>query len=107
MSDTAGPRATPGSKERCADALIETDIPARLDRLGWSRFHALVVAALGITWILDRLEVTVVGSLSGMLTRPEGLSLSGAEIGVAGSFYLIGAIAGALLFGDLADRYGR
>jgi MFS family permease len=84
-----------------------TDISARLDRLAWSRFHALVVAALGITWILDGLEVTVVGSLSGVLARPEGLSLSGTDIRAAGSFYLIGAIAGALVFGDLADRYGR
>ncbi len=84
-----------------------TDVPARLDGLRWSRFHTLIVAALGITWILDGLEVTIVGSLSGALTRPSGLSLTSTQVGLAGSAYLIGAVTGALMFGHLTDRYGR
>jgi MFS family permease len=86
---------------------VTTDIPARLDRLPWSNFHRLIVAALGITWILDGLEVTIVGSLSGALTEKTGLALSSTEIGLTGSAYVIGAVVGALIFGDLADRFGR
>jgi len=84
-----------------------TDIPARLDRLPWSRWHWLVIVALGITWILDGLEVTLVGSISGVLTDKSTLHLSTAEATAAGSFYLAGAVGGALLFGYLTDRYGR
>jgi MFS family permease len=87
--------------------VIRTDVPARLDRLPWSGFHRLVVTALGITWILDGLEVTIVGSLSGALTQKTGLALTGTQIGLTGSAYIAGAVLGALLFGDLADRYGR
>jgi MFS family permease len=86
---------------------ITTDIPARLDRLPWSRWHWLVVIALGITWILDGLEVTLVGSISGVLTDKSTLHLSTAQATAAGSFYLAGAVGGALLFGYLTDRYGR
>ena len=84
-----------------------TDIPARLDRLAWSGFHWLILAALGITWILDGLEVTIVGSLSGALQSRAGLGLSSTEIGLSASLYIAGAVAGALLFGQLADQYGR
>jgi MFS family permease len=87
--------------------VFETDIPARLDRLPWSRFHWLLVIALGITWVLDGLEVTVVGSVGPFLKRGETLGLSDAEVGLAGSIYLAGAIIGALLFGHLTDRLGR
>ncbi len=90
-----------------APAVIHTDIPARLDRLPWSRFHLLVVAALGITWILDGLEVTIVGSIGPALESPATLGLSAADIGLAASLYLAGAVAGALLFGWLTDRVGR
>ena len=107
MSDTAGPRATPGSKERCADALIETDIPARLDRLYWSRFHTLVVAALGITWVLDGLEVTLAGAVAGALMESPSLRLTEAQIGASASAYLAGAVLGAFFFGWLTDRLGR
>jgi MFS family permease len=86
---------------------ITTDIPARLDRLPWSRFHVLVVAALGITWILDGLEVTVVGAIGPVLQNPQTLGLSAATIGAAGSAYVVGAVAGALVFGWLTDRFGR
>src|ERR1700733_10934653 len=86
--------------------IFETDIPARLDRLPWTRFHWLVVCALGITWILDGLEVTLVGSLSGAL-KESTMALSDAQVGYAASCYLIGAVAGALGFGWLTDRIGR
>jgi MFS family permease len=87
--------------------IIETDIPARLDRLPWTRFHTLVVVALGITWILDGLEVTVAGSIAGALQESPVLHFTAAEVGLVGSAYLIGAITGAVLFGYLTDRFGR
>jgi MFS family permease len=90
-----------------AGAVIETDIPARLDALPWGRFHSLVVAALGITWILDGLEVTLTGALSGVLKEPTALALSNTEVGLASSAYLAGAVLGALFFGWLTDRLGR
>src|SRR3984885_15712510 len=88
-------------------AMIESDVPARLDRLSWSSFHSLVVAALGITWILDGLEVTLTGALSGVLKEPTALALSNTEVGLASSAYLAGAVLGALFFGWLTDRLGR
>jgi MFS family permease len=90
-----------------ADAIVETDIPARLDRLPWGRFHTLVVAALGITWILDGLEVTLAGALSGALKQSLVLQFSNTDIGIASSAYLAGAVLGALFFGWLTDRLGR
>ena len=88
-------------------AVIETDIPARLDRLPWTRFHTLIVAALGITWILDGLEVTLAGSIAGALQESAVLHFSAAEVGLVGSAYLTGAVIGAVLFGYLTDRFGR
>ncbi len=88
-------------------AIVETDIPARLDRLPWGRFHSLVVAALGVTWILDGLEVTLAGSLAGALKQSPVLQFSNADIGLAASAYLAGAVLGALFFGWLTDRLGR
>jgi MFS family permease len=90
-----------------SDTLIRTDIPLRLDRLPWSRFHWLVVISLGITWVLDGLEVTIVGAVASVLERPDTLALTSSQIGMAGSAYLFGAISGALIFGHLTDRYGR
>ncbi|RDJ25379.1 MFS transporter [Bosea caraganae] len=87
--------------------VIETDIPARLDRLPWSRFHTLVVVALGITWILDGLEVTLAGSVSGALKESPALCFTNTEIGLAGAAYIAGAVFGALFFGWLTDRLGR
>ena len=86
---------------------ITTDIPARLDRLPWSAWHWRVVIALGVSWLLDGLEVTVVGSLGPALQRPETLGLSAGQIGWAASAYIGGAVLGALYFGRLADRLGR
>ncbi len=88
-------------------AIFETDIPARLDRLPWGRFHNLVVTALGITWILDGLEVTLAGTLSGALKASPALHFSNADVGLSGSAYLIGAVLGAIFFGWLTDRIGR
>src|SRR5215204_7023896 len=88
-------------------AAITTDIPARLDRLPWSAWHWRVVIALGVSWLLDGLEVTVVGSLGPALQRPDTLGLSAADVGWSGSAYVGGAVLGALYFGRLADRLGR
>jgi MFS family permease len=88
-------------------AVIETDIPARLDRLPWTRFHTLVVVALGITWILDGLEVTLAGSIAGALQESPVLRFYAEEVGLVGTAYLIGAVTGAVVFGYLTDRLGR
>lgn len=87
--------------------VIETRAPARLDRLPWGRFHSLVVAALGVTWVLDGLEVTLTGSIAGALEASPVLHFSDSQIGLASSFYLVGAVIGALFFGWLTDRLGR
>src|SRR6476619_7231202 len=87
---------------------IETNIPGRLDRLPWSRFHWMVIVGLGTVWSLDGLEVTIVGSIAPTLTKPgSGIAISTAEIGVAGAMYVLGACLGALFFGQLTDRFGR
>src|SRR3981081_1977166 len=86
---------------------IESCVPARLDRLPWSRWHWLIVVALGATWILDGLEVTLAGALGGILTRRETLGLSDVQVGASATFYLAGAVVGALLFGYGTDRLGR
>ena len=87
--------------------IIKTDIPARLDRLPWGRFHTLVVAGLGITWALDGLEVTLAGAVAGSLKSSPALHFSNADIGFAGTAYLAGAVSGGLFFGWLTDRLGR
>jgi MFS family permease len=87
--------------------IIETDIPSRLDSLPWSGFHTRVVTALGITWILDGLEVTLAGALSGALKESPALKFSNFDVGFANSAYLAGAVIGALGFGWLTDRIGR
>jgi MFS family permease len=86
---------------------IESYVPARLDRLHWSRWHWLIVLSLGATWILDGLEVTLAGSLAGILTRRETLGLTESEVGASASCYLAGAVIGALIFGYGTDRFGR
>src|SRR5256886_5741783 len=88
-------------------AIVATDIPARLDRLRWGRFHTLVVVALGITWILDGLEVTLAGAISPALKESPQLKFSNADVGLGSSAYLAGAVLGALFFGWLTDRLGR
>jgi MFS family permease len=87
---------------------VRTDIPARLDRMPWSSWHWRILLGLGTVWILDGLEVTVVGSLGDRLTQPgSGLGLSATQVGGAASAYVTGAVLGALLFGYLTDRLGR
>ena len=90
MRDTPGPAT--GDR-------FETDVPSRLDRLPWSGFHWRVVIALGITWVLDGLEVTLVGSLAGAIHQSPSLALTSTQIGLTASAYLIGAVVGALGFG--------
>jgi MFS family permease len=90
-----------------ARGTITTDIPARLDRLPWCRFHVLIVFALGVTWILDGLEVTIVGSIGPVLQNDATLALSAQQVGEAASSYVVGAVCGALMFGWLTDRFGR
>ena len=87
--------------------IVETDLPSRLDRLPWGPFHTLVVIALGVTWILDGLEVTLAGSVAGALKESPVLQFSNTEIGLASSAYLAGAVLGAVFFGWLTDRWGR
>ena len=87
---------------------ITTDIPARMDRLPWARWHWTIVIGLGAVWILDGLEVTIVGNLSAVLKDGDtGLGLSSSVIGLAGAIYVAGACLGALFFGQLTDRFGR
>ena len=87
---------------------ITTQVPARIDRLPWSRFHWRVVIGLGSVWILDGLEVTMVGSVAARLTEDgSGIDISSGQIGTAAAIYIVGACLGALFFGQLTDRFGR
>jgi len=90
-----------------AEHIVETNIPQRLDRLPWSRWHLFMVIALGITWLLDGLEVTLAGSLASILKEHAALGLSDVQVGSAATGYLAGAVTGALVFGWLTDRFGR
>ena len=98
-----------GSSARIQAETIKTRIPARLDRLPWARFHWMIIAGLGTAWILDGLEVNVVGSISSRLAEPgSGVGLSASDVsGWAASLYILGACIGALIFGQLTDRFGR
>jgi len=100
----AGPALPAASGD---ETVIETDVAPRLDRLPWDRFHTLVIVALGITWILDGLEVTLAGALAGALAQSPVLHFTTVEVGITGSAYLVGAVLGALFFGWLTDRLGR
>jgi MFS family permease len=87
---------------------IETRVPARLDRLPWSWFHWRILIGLGTVWILDGLEVTIVGSIAARLSESgSGIAITPADIGTAAAFYVVGACLGALFFGQLTDRFGR
>src|SRR5215831_914650 len=102
---TADARPSAQAAAQTADAnVIESDIPARLDRLPWDRFHTQIVIALGITWVLDGLEVTLAGALAGALKASPVLHFTNTEVGLASSAYLSGAVVGAMFFGWLTDR---
>ncbi|MGC8640223.1 MAG: MFS transporter [Isosphaeraceae bacterium] len=94
-------------REHASARKFRTKIPGRMDRLPWSRWHWLVVTALGITWVIDGLEVTLIGAVSTRLQEPESLGFSGSQLGLLATVYLIGVVLGALVFGDLTDRLGR
>src|ERR1700677_1919770 len=87
---------------------IRSLIPARLDRLGWSRFHTMLVVALGVAWVLDGLEITIASNVTTLIRKPQALNLSSSEVAFAiGTVYLLGEVAGALFFGRLSDKWGR
>src|SRR5712691_5073235 len=94
-----GPGSTP--------VVIRSLVPARMDRLPWSRFHTRVVVALGVTWILDGLEITIASLIGPVLQSEHTLALGSGAVGRVASVYLLGEVAGALVFGHLADRLGR
>src|SRR3954453_13975018 len=101
-------RADMATRSLAEGRVIETDIPARLDRLPWARWHWMVLIGLGTVWILDGLEVTIVGTISSRLTeKGPGIAISTAQIGQAAAIYVAGACVGALFFGWLAARVGR
>jgi MFS family permease len=87
--------------------VVRTLIPARIDRLPWSKFHTRLVVAFGVAWILDGLEITVASAVAGALSKPETLHLSAAAIGLIATVYLAGEVVGALFFGRLSDKLGR
>jgi len=103
----SGARHHAASAPQPGNDLIETDLPGRLDRLPWGSFHTRIVIALGITWLLDGLEVTLAGAVASALKASPRLQFSNADIGYASSAYIAGAVLGALLFGWLTDRLGR
>lgn len=109
MDISADQRLRPNTQsERRADSSsLATRVPARLDRLPFGRFHVLVIGALGITWVLDGLEVTLAGSIAGALVASPRLHFTPGDVGLGASIYLVGAVCGALIFGWLTDRFGR
>jgi hypothetical protein len=87
---------------------IRSLIPARLDRLGWSRFHTMLVVALGVAWVLDGLEITIASNVTALISKPQALNLSSGDVSFAiGTVYLLGEVAGALFFGRMSDKWGR
>src|SRR4051812_45999289 len=110
----APPEGSPSEEDRSGGPPAEgrpvtTDVPARLDRLPWSGWHWMIVIGLGTVWILDGLEVTIVGNIAGRLSeKGSGLAVTAAQItGIAAALYVAGACSGALFFGWLTDRFGR
>jgi MFS family permease len=90
-----------------AGKAIRSTIPARLDRLSWSKFHTRMVIGLGSAWILDGLQITIASSVTGVLTQPDTLDMTSTQVGLIASVYLVGEVIGALVFGRLSDQLGR
>jgi MFS family permease len=86
---------------------IRSTVPARLDRLPWSKFHTRMVIGLGSAWVLDGLQITIASSVTGVLIQPDTLDMSSSEIGLIATVYLVGQVVGALVFGRLSDQLGR
>src|SRR3984957_4621079 len=94
--------------EAAGDDAIESLVPARIDRLGWSKFHTRMVIALGVAWVLDGLEITIAANVTDIISKKSALAMSSASVAFSvGTIYLLGEVAGALLFGHLADKWGR
>lgn len=101
------PKERLGAESESSREVIKTDIPSRMDQLPWSRWHTFIVCALGITWVLDGLEVTLAGAVGGVLKDPKALHMTDAQVGFSATCYLLGAVLGALFFGYATDRFGR
>ncbi len=97
----------PGDEARRTDEPLRSLIPARIDRLTWAPFHTRMVAALGVAWVLDGLEITIAGAVGAVLSDKDTLSLSSGTVGFIATVYLLGEVFGALLFGKLSDALGR
>jgi MFS family permease len=96
------------NQDRPPEGVIRSLIPARLDRLGWSKFHTRMVIALGVAWVLDGLEITIASNAEGLISQKQALNLSSSEVAFAvGTVYLLGEVAGALFFGRMSDKFGR
>src|SRR5271170_4323541 len=96
------------TRDQNTDGSIRSLIPARLDRLGWSRFHTRLVIALGVAWVLDGLEITIASNVTSILTNKDSLHLSSGGVSFAvGTVYLLGEVFGALFFGRMSDKWGR
>ncbi len=98
---------TTSVREAASSPAIRSLIPARIDRLPWSKFHTRMIMALGVAWVLDGLEITIASNVGPDLTRPDTLNMSAGAVADIATWYLIGQVIGALVFGELSDRLGR